>query len=667
MAAMHTRRLLIIVLIFVGLTQLFYMVSNAAMFRSEYQRQNLEQMEELGQIIKKEVEFALDLGLPLGSIGGMDTFLSSVLETAPELSHIHVASGSVVLFSAHRAMDAVQDIRIPILSQDRQVGEIRLGLGDALGKRTYTLLFDLLTIVMAGLIITYEVIRFFGSRLMVIPLKQSKENINAMVRDLTPVPPMRMPVEFTPFITRLGQAIQHRRGEVSRLRAHLNQLKMEIYFRVFHGRGALVAAVDQQAASLMPDRGGKIRRMVDPSQIRPIVFLFFLGANLQASFLPLFSRELLEKPTFLTGFFSHEILMGLPITCYMMTVFAFMLFMGSDLFKRWVNMDHAIGLGAMCTTLGLICGGLSQDIVQLIAGRMLTAVGFAFIVIYCKQFIVEHASVENRSLHLAGFTAAFSGGLFCSVIIGSVLVEYFSYRFVFFASAAIVLVIYAFDYMIRDDKVSLSTDKAPEKGGGLGLFFKAGSRDVNLVCIFIHGIFTRITFIGFFYFSLPIFLKADFLYADIGRIMMFYSLPSVLFAGYLNKRLKQIRQSKFSVVGSNVLVGLVFMGFYFLGEASPTLKAAYVIFSLLVLGISNSVTFPAQSSLLMHTRTAKEIGSRTTLSVYSSFERIGSSLGPVFYGYFAARADIGHAIVMGGALCILGNVIFSCFFRSKTP
>ena len=189
---MHTRRLLIIVLIFVGLTQLFYMVSNAAMFRSEYQRQNLEQMEELGQIIKKEVEFALDLGLPLGSIGGMDTFLSSVLETAPELSHIHVASGSVVLFSAHRAMDAVQDIRIPILSQDRQVGEIRLGLGDALGKRTYTLLFDLLTIVMAGLIITYEVIRFFGSRLMVIPLKQSKENINAMVRDLTPVPPMRV-------------------------------------------------------------------------------------------------------------------------------------------------------------------------------------------------------------------------------------------------------------------------------------------------------------------------------------------------------------------------------------------------------------------------------------------------------------------------------------------
>lgn len=54
-------------------------------------------------------------------------------------------------------------------------------------------------------------------------------------------------------------------------------------------------------------------------------------------------------------------------------------------------------------------------------------------------------------------------------------------------------------------------------------------------------------------------------------------------------------------------------------------------------GASNSVTFPAQSALLLNTGTARALGSRTALSVYNSFERIGSALGPVFYGFFISH------------------------------
>ncbi len=108
-----------------------------------------------------------------------------------------------------------------------------------------------------------------------------------------------------------------------------------------------------------------------------------------------------------------------------------MLFMGSRWFKQKIHADYGIGIGTLCTSAGLVLCGLSNDILQLIAGRMLCAVGFAFIVIFCKQFIVARATAQNQAFHLAGFTAAFSGGLFCSIIIGSILVDYFSYRFVF--------------------------------------------------------------------------------------------------------------------------------------------------------------------------------------------------------------------------------------------
>ncbi len=660
---MQSKRLILIVLTFVCLTNLLYMFFNATMFQNEYERQSVEQLRELGEVVKNEIEHALGFGIPITSLGGMDPFLSGILYDTPELAYIRVTSGDRVLFEAERASTVKKDIIIPISSLGEQKAEILLGMGDKLSNRTFAMLFDLITIVFAGLIITYEIIRFFSSKLVAVPYRQSILTFNTMVKEMNPYHNVAMPVEFQGILELVRHHVLIRVNQIQRTGASLNQVAMGCLSSVFHGRQALLKTVQEQRArlsSLTPRTGG-VKRIVDPSQIRPVVFLFFLGANLQSSFLPIFARDLLETPTFLSGLFSREILMGLPITCHMGAVFFFMLFMGSKVFKQIVSMDYAVGIGTLCTFTGLVICGMSEDIVHLIAGRILCAIGFSFIVIYCKQFIVEHASPEKRSLHLAGFTAAFSGGVFCSIIFGSILADYFAYRFVFFSAAAIVLLIFVFDYMIMADKshVTKPTDQALEKVG-LGLFFRTGATDVNLICLFVHGIFTRITFIGFFYFSLPVLLKPDFAYADIGRIMMFYCVPSVLFAGFLNKR---IGHSKTSVVVSNIMVGIAFGLFFFPLQGSVWLKALFTIATLLVLGISNSITFPAQSSLLLETRTAKNLGTTTTLSVYYSFERIGSALGPVFYGFFASLYGIAPAIAIGGVLCIVSNILFYIFFH----
>jgi MFS family permease len=676
---MQSRRLILIVMVFVGLSHGLYMFFNAAMFKRSYERQNLSQMKELGQVLKKEIDYALGFGIPIHLLGGMTPFLEDVLAQTPDLAYIRIVRDDQVLFFAERSDQASREIALPLdggeaAGPDAGVQEIRLGLGKEADRKMMSMLFDLITIVVAGLIIAYEIIRFFASRLVAAPFRESMNTLNQMIQRLDPWCGSVMPEEMTPVTTRIRQHVAVQRQQIYHTLAHLNQVSSEILSVIFHGRERFLRAVGKQRSALIHrmDRQEVVKKFKDPSQIRPIVFIFFMGANLQSSFLPIFSRELLEKPTFLTGMFSDEILMGLPITCYMITVFFFMLFMGSSWFKRWIHADYGIGLGALCTSAGLVLCGLSGDIVQLIAGRMLCAVGFAFIVISCKQFIVARATPENQAFHLAGFTAAFSGGLFCSIIIGSILVEYFSYQFVFFTAAAMVLLIFVFDYMILADKADIhlsSVGKAKPGGAdqtGLAAFFKQGVRDVNLICVLLHGIFTRIIFIGYFYYSVPVLLKPDFAYADIGRIMMFYTLPSVLFAGFLNRRIRQIRQSRISVVASNILVGLVLILFYFLTQGPVWVTALSVIVTLLVLGVSNSITFPAQSGLLLKTRTAREMGAGTALAVYNSIERIGSSLGPVFFGFFAARYDIQTAIVMGGVLCVLGNMVFWIFFKPES-
>lgn len=676
---MQSRRLIFIVMIFVCVSQGLYMFFNAVMFKNAYEQQSVSQLKELGEVVQKEIEYALGFGLPLQSLGGMNGFLEEILENTPELAYIRILENNQVLFSAHRDTRFLREIILPISGvsskgPDIPAPEIRLGMGNELDKKMVGMLFDLITIMIAGLIIAYEVIRFFASKLVATPFRESMNTLNTMIQELNPWASSVLPVELSGVTARIRQHIMIQIQQIHQSLAQVNQVTAIFLSTVFHGREYFLMAAKKQRSSLtrFMTRQDVVRKFKDPSQIRPIVFLFFLGANLQSSFLPIFSKELLVKKTFLTGMFSDEILMGLPITCYMITVFLFMLFMGSNLFKRLIHPDYGIGLGTLCTSAGLVLCGLSSDIVQLIFGRVLSAVGFAFIVISCKQFIVAHATKKKQAFHLAGFTAAFSGGLFCSIIIGSIMVEYFSYQFVFFAAAAMVLLIFVFDYMILADKAEVQqppvgTDSGSVPGqAGLTAFFRHGIRDMNLMCVLMHGIITRIVFIGYFYYSVPILLRPDFAYADIGRIMIFYTLPSVLFAGFLNRRIQQIKQSRISVVGSNILVGGVLMVFYFVMAGPVWLTAVSVIFTLLILGVSNSITFPAQSGLLLKTATAQKMGARTALAVYNSIERVGSSLGPIFFGFFAGRYDINTAIIMGGVLCVGGNLVFWFFFRPES-
>jgi predicted MFS family arabinose efflux permease len=665
---MYGRRLIIIVLLFVSLANLIYIFFNVKMFRYEYENQIIGQVQELGDVVKKEIEYALQFGQSIQTLGGMDSFLQSILENSPVLVYIKILSKNNVLYSASRQNEVVQEIKINIRTSDskNEKAMILLGIGDELGKKIGIMFFDLITIFLAGLIIAYEIIRFFTSKLVIIPFRESISSLNRIVKNLDPDTHEKFPSEYTSFVLRLKHCVNIIILQIDDIYNKLNLVGLEAISTIFYGRGLLLKEINKQKSFLdkIVQKKYQLKKIIDPSLVRPIVFVFFFGSNIHSCFLPIFTRDLLVQDTFLTGFFSDEILIGLPISCYMISATVFMLASGTKLFQ-WIRQDYAVGLATLCTSFGLFICGISDNIVQLILGRVICAIGFAIIVIFCKQFIINNSNEKDRSFYLAGFNAAFAGGLFCSIIIGSIMVDYFSYRFVFLSASIMILIIFIFDYMVLSK--NLPTGKRIENIEKIGVlnFLRYGYNDKNLYCILLQSVITRITFIGFFYYSLPIVLKSDFTYSDIGRIMMFYGLPSILFAGIINKRIKKIEQSKFFVVVSNIALGILLMMFNYFVSGSVLFKACSVISILLFLGIANSISFPSQLRLFLLTKTAKTIGTRTSLAVYHSVERIGSSLGPIIFGYFAACYDINMAVVFGGLLCICGNLVFMIFFNLR--
>jgi predicted MFS family arabinose efflux permease len=338
-----------------------------------------------------------------------------------------------------------------------------------------------------------------------------------------------------------------------------------------------------------------------------------------------------------------------------------MIVLGAGVFGT-IRPFRIISMSLLSTAGGLILCGLSENLIMLIVGRMICGVGFGMIILPARQFIVDNSSVEKRAYHLAGYTTAFSGGLFSSIVIGGIIADYFSYRTVFFFASAVLLLVLVFAYLVFSDQPAPS-EVAPAQSEGLRQFMSLGLRDQKLLAVMFQGVITRIMLLGFYYYSIPIFLRVKFTYADIGRIMMFYGLTTIFFASFLNRYIKELKQSKNAVVVSNLLLGAALFAFYFLRAEASVYLALTAIGGLIILALSNCFTFPSQINLLLDTDTVKEIGHRVPMAVNEAFMRIGSALGPLVFGYFATYMDIQKAIGLGGVVCLAGNILFMFFYR----
>jgi len=59
----------------------------------------------------------------------------------------------------------------------------------------------------------------------------------------------------------------------------------------------------------------------------------------------------------------------------------------------------------------------------------------------------------------------------------------------------------------------------------------------------------------------------------------------------------------------------------------------------------------------------KKTGNRTPMAIYQSMEKVGSALGPIVFGTFAAYFGINMAIGLGGVLYLVTNAV--CYILYK--
>jgi MFS family permease/HAMP domain-containing protein len=559
---------------------------------------------------------ALNLGVPLAQLRGVDEALQTVLRADPDLGFAMVVGpdATVRVGTAPAADCLVVESSIP--GHDSVI--VRIGiLRSAIANRQTGTLLDLGIIAIVALLVTCELLAFVISQALVNPQSRLRD---ALVRgrngDLTTTLPAGA-------------------DESGAVAAAWNAMR---------DRLTAARSSDNRPTGLLlhgPSPPEDPYRSL--YRIRLPLFLLIFSEAISLSFLPLFAKSL-------TSGTAGAVMLSLPIT-------AFMVFWGlsqpfAGTWSDRVGRRTSLLTGMVMAAVGLAMSGFASSLWELTTWRALSGVGYGIGFITATAYVQDHTSPANRGRGMGMFVWAFSAGTLCGSSIGGVLADRLGYQATFCISSALVSIgVLATAWCIRDYR----PDRARPALRGRDLVRLGANARFAALSLF-AAIPPKFIITGINAFTLPIYLSGLGLnQAAIGRTLMAFNLATIVCSGICAGWADRLGSHRSFVIAG----GLIAAGA--LAVASGWHSATGILVSVTLLGVANGV---GQAPLLALVPTAapneaKELGPGTVMGVFRLVERIGSVIGPVVAGMAMVALGFSGTMLGVAGMCLVTIVLFA--------
>jgi len=199
--------------------QIVYSYYNVKSFQHGYISSLQIKSEKLGGYLKRDVEFVLNLKIPLTKLKGLEKTLNEILKAAPELEFIEITDtqGYVLYYADHQSMGRIKpgtqlsktwdttktrklnllglavkdtDTILPVIykREKKQVGNINMRLSAPLiAAKAREILMDMITVILTSLLITFEFLTFFVIYSISGPLEGVVKAMRHSIQFLTPL------------------------------------------------------------------------------------------------------------------------------------------------------------------------------------------------------------------------------------------------------------------------------------------------------------------------------------------------------------------------------------------------------------------------------------------------------------------------------------------------
>lgn len=492
-------------------------------------------------IIRAEIQRALELGIPIDAVAGLDRYLDRSLEQFAEVDRITIATAAgkpVALVEragapslmAQTGLGEVISVRrttfnLPILHGNRLVAEITVEISPLFVQtRLRDVFLDVLVLALIATLVALELA-------LAVTISSVGKPLDRVFRLLGE----QRAGDFRHRIRPGGL------GGLGRTAARLNDHAEDLATRLATIPAALRTTIDARIAEARPLR----LRLSDLNDIRLALFLFSVATEIAAAFLPLYARAA-SRP----GWLGPDLAAAAPLVLYLVAVAALSPF-GGALARRF-GARRLFLASVPPTALALMAMGFSSSLVEITLWRGVMAVFYATATIACQEYTIRAAGGQAGARPVGAFIAVVYGGVFCGSALGGLVAGRFGIDAAFVTGAVIALLSGLLGAAAMrgraGDRAGASQPESPRPAAATrGL----GGRHIALL-LGIAVPMNAATAIFIWYLT-PLMLSATGSGpAEIARVVMLYYLSVVLF-GPMVTRLADGRPGPVSLVVTGAL------------------------------------------------------------------------------------------------------------------
>ena len=607
--------------------------------------------ETVGRSVAGLIGRAMAVGIPTDRFFGVDDYLAKIIADNPDLAYIAVLSPDGTEIYTAGTPKGGQEAVVRVEPEALAGLAVEVNVDPAFVRDVvYQLWIDLAIVMAVTALVALELIYIsFGIGLYG-AIEGVEQRLGALRRrDLRRHPAVSLSGAF-------GQIASEIDARLDALTERLTKAKQDA---VAAADNARKKALDSVASRFrIGERIGETPASV--VAIRAPLFIFMFAEELTRPFLPIYIQGLASP---IEGL-SPSLVTSLPMVAFLAIVALAQPFLGT-LTER-AGRRRSLVMGAALGAAGYVATAFAFDLMGLVIGRSVTAIGFALVFVAAQGYVIDNTDTAQRAKGMAVFIGAILVAGLCGPPIGGILADRvgMSTTFLLAGAAAVVSLGLAHIGVPRqewDDKRSPMI-----RWRDLGLVLRSPRLSALL---FLCALPAKLILVAVAFFLVPLHMEAvGQNQASIGRLLMIYPLMMVIlvpaFASLAGRPDQRIRL---------VAVGGLVAGFSTLIIIADPNSVFTVAGMLACLGLGQAMSIASQSALVgeFGRDLPEPVGEAALYGIFRLVERTGNALGPLvagallgLYGFVPTIVGIGLGAAAGAALFALTAAIAD---RTEAP
>lgn len=382
--------------------------------------------------------------------------------------------------------------------------------------------------------------------------------------------------------------------------------------------------------------------------LRLLIFLAYLVDCMQDAFVSILANQLYTP---ILGI-PQSVGAALPLSAQVFAA-AVMAFLGGGLSRKAGVKKTLVG-GFLLEITGCLLCGAGGTYFSLLGGKAVIGMGLGLIIVSLNAIAARGEDEAESAKAFTDISAGTLAGVTAGAGVGSIILSFGHYSMVYFAGAAILLIGLALSFSGRDYK-EVAVTKAKEEVGFFRFLFNR--QVITFLLLMLLPFLMGLSFREYFF---PIYAaELGMSETMIGRLYLICGLLVIYAGPQLTGKLIARLGGKWTVALASGLI----IAAPLLYVAIPTL--ATTIVGVLLLSVAISFGYAAQSTYYSELPSVEHYGGGRAMGIYSLFENIGQTIGPMIYGLammLGYRSGLG---IIGGAMLALLLLFLACNGKKK--